>query len=125
MSKNRPILEVGIDVGSTTTKIVALDSETRRVRHSDYQRHYASQAQSVSSALWALSAKFPDARVHLALTGSGAKRLSEALSLPYVQEVVANSIALRSKYEDVGTADRKSTRLNSSHTYQSRMPSSA
>ena len=104
MSKNRPILEVGIDVGSTTTKIVALDSETRRVRHSDYQRHYASQAQSVSSALWALSAKFPDARVHLALTGSGAKRLSEALSLPYVQEVVANSIALRADYEDVGTA---------------------
>ena len=104
MNRKKYTLEVGIDVGSTTTKIVALDQETHRVCYSDYQRHYAAQAKSVSSALWALYTKFPDSQIRLALTGSGAKRLSEALSLPYVQEVVANSIALRASYDDVGTA---------------------
>ena len=104
MSKERNILHVGIDVGSTTTKIAALDVRTRRVVYSDYQRHHADQVKSVSDALWKLYGRFPDAQFHLALTGSGAKRLGDALGVPYVQEVVANSIALRSKYEDVGTA---------------------
>ncbi len=104
MNKDRTILHVGIDVGSTTTKITALDMKTHRVVHSDYQRHHADQVKSVSDALWKLYGRFPDAQFHLALTGSGAKRLGDALGVPYVQEVVANSIALRSKYADVGTA---------------------
>ena len=104
MSKERTILHVGIDVGSTTTKIAALDIKTRRVVYSDYQRHHADQVKSVSDALWKLYGSFPEGQFHLALTGSGAKRLGDALGIPYVQEVVANSIALRSKYEMVGTA---------------------
>ena len=104
MSKERTILHVGIDVGSTTTKIAALDIKTRRVVYSDYQRHHADQVKSVSDALWKLYGSFPEGQFHLALTGSGAKRLGDALGIPYVQEVVANSIALRSKYETVGTA---------------------
>ena len=105
MSKERSILHVGIDVGSTTTKIAALDARTRRVVYSDYQRHHADQVKSVSpTPSGSCTARFPDAQFHLALTGSGAKRLGDALDVPYVQEVVANSIALRSKYEDVGTA---------------------
>ena len=104
MSKERTILQVGIDVGSTTTKIAALDVKSRRVIYSDYQRHHADQIKSVSDALWKLYGRFPDAQFHLALTGSGAKRLGDALGVPYVQEVVANSIALRSKYEDRGQA---------------------
>ena len=111
MSKERSILHVGIDVGSTTTKIAALDARTRRVVYSDYQRHHADQVKSVSDALWKLYGRFPDAQFHLALTGSGAKRLGDALDVPYVQEVVANSIALRSKYEDVGTPCAPSMRM--------------
>ena len=104
MNRENNILQVGIDVGSTTTKIVALDEKTRRVVYSDYQRHHADQVKSVSEALRSLCARQPEAQVHLALTGSGAKRLADALGLPYIQEVVANSIALRSKYDRVGTA---------------------
>ncbi len=104
MSKERIILHVGIDVGSTTTKIAALDTRTGRVVYSDYQRHHADQVKSVSDALWKIYGRYPDAQFHLALTGSGAKRLGDALGVPYVQEVVANSIALRAKYENVGAA---------------------
>ena len=97
-------LYVGVDVGSTTTKVAALDARTKQLIYSDYQRHHAAQARSVYQALEKLSAAFPDARIRLALTGSGAKPLAEALDVPYVQEVVANSIALREEYNDVGTA---------------------
>ena len=104
MNRDRTVLHIGIDIGSTTTKIAALDTRLNRVVHSDYQRHHADQVASVAAALAELAGRFPDAQCHLAMTGSGAKKLADRLSLPYVQEVVANSIALRSKYEDVGTA---------------------
>ena len=45
------ILHVGIDVGSTTTKIAVIDSETKEVLYSDYQRHHAEQLRSVRKAL--------------------------------------------------------------------------
>lgn len=121
------ILHVGIDVGSTTTKIVVIDKEKsiqnfsnrkeesqirknarmqEEILYSNYERHNADQVKSVYLALKKLKDKFKDAavEVHLALTGSGSKILSELLGISYVQEVVANSIALRRQYKEVGTA---------------------
>ena len=97
-------LLVGVDVGSTTTKIAAVEQISGELVYSDYRRHGAAQAQSVSRALRDLADRFPEARVCLALTGSGAKGLADALQVPYVQEVVANSIALRRRYAHVRTA---------------------
>lgn len=98
-----PLL-VGVDVGSTTTKIVAVDRMTGQIVYSDYQRHGAAQLKSVARALKLLVLRFPKVRVKLALTGSGAKSVAEQLGVPYIQEVVANSIALRRKYSHVRTA---------------------
>lgn len=98
-----PLL-VGIDIGSTTTKLAVLDGESRQVLYSDYRRHHADQGKSVETALGLLAEHFPGARFRLAFTGSGAKTLSERLGLSYVQEVVANSIALKELYGRVGTA---------------------
>ena len=104
-NREKHTLQVGIDVGSTTTKVVALDAETRQVLYADYRRHHAAQVKSVSDALWKLYAALPEAgEVHLALTGSGAKLLSEALGVPYIQEVVSNALALRESCGAVGTA---------------------
>ena len=97
-------LLVGVDIGSTTTKVAALDAATRQLLYADYQRHHAAQAVSVIQALEKLGRAFPGAQFRFAFTGSGSKPLAEALALPYVQEVVANSIALRADYADVGTA---------------------
>ena len=97
-------LFVGIDVGSTTTKVAALDADTQALVYADYQRHHAAQVKSVYEALEKLAQHISDAQISLALTGSGSKPLAEALSVPYIQEVVANSIALRADYADVGTA---------------------
>ncbi len=97
-------LHVGIDVGSTTTKIVALMPGKTDILFSDYRRHNAEQAASVRRALAMVREHFPQAEIRAALTGSGAKTLSEWMHISYIQEVVANSIALEQSYEDVGTA---------------------
>ncbi|MCD8012150.1 MAG: acyl-CoA dehydratase activase [Lachnospiraceae bacterium] len=95
---------VGIDVGSTTTKIVVTDSERKQIVYSDYKRHNAAQVHSVCLALDSFMENFPEASLRLALTGSGGGEIARRLGVPYIQEVVANSIALRSYYSDVGTA---------------------
>ena len=99
----KKLLHVGIDIGSTTTKIAAVD-ETGAMAYSDYQRHGAQQVKSVRRLLKQLLSQLPDIRCCLALTGSGAKELADRLHLPYVQEVVANSIAIRRLYHEVRTA---------------------
>ena len=44
-------LLVGIDVGSTTTKLVAADKDSKEILYSSYKRHNSSQVQSVQEAL--------------------------------------------------------------------------
>lgn len=70
LTTNDTQLFVGIDVGSTTTKIVAINPEKHEILLSDYKRHNAAQAQSVQDALAFFEDKFPNARIRLALTGS-------------------------------------------------------
>ncbi len=104
MLKEKKDLFVGIDIGSTTTKIVAMDPQTEEIVLSDYRRHHAMQLQSVRRALELLQDTGAAGRVRVVLTGSGAKNLAENLGLVYIQEVVANSIALQHLYDHVGTA---------------------
>lgn len=100
--KKRQTLFVGVDVGSTTTKVAVTDD--REIIYSDYRRHNANQVQSVCNVLERVAERFPDAWVRVAMTGSGAKPIAETLEIPFIQEVVANSIALRQDYPDVRTA---------------------
>ncbi|MCD7750281.1 MAG: acyl-CoA dehydratase activase [Lachnospiraceae bacterium] len=95
---------MGVDVGSTTTKVVVLDAESHDILYANYQRHHARQARSVYQELRRLALQSADTEVRLVLTGSGAKPLAEALGVSYIQEVVANAVALRDRFQDVGTA---------------------
>ena len=99
----RDFLRVGIDVGSTTTKIVVLDDENR-ILLSNYQRHHANQALSVYQTLDYFEKELEGKQLKVALTGSGAKTLSERLELSYVQEVVANAVGIKQDYPQVRTA---------------------
>lgn len=91
-------LLVGIDVGSTTTKVVALDAKCNTVLYSDYARHGARQVQSVIDAFDRFAQHFPGASFRMAICGSGAKTIAEALDVPFVQEVVANATAVCQLY---------------------------
>ncbi len=94
----------GIDIGSTTTKIVVIDPDTKEIVYSEYRRHNAAQVQSVRQALSRFADRCPGVLLRIALTGSGAQPVAAFLGLPFVQEVVANAIALKDHYDDVRTA---------------------
>lgn len=97
-------LAVGIDIGSTTTKIVVLDPEKGDILYSDYKRHHADQVKSVMQAVEALEREFPGQAFRFCLTGSGAKPIAEQLGVPFVQEVAANAAALKRTCQRVGSA---------------------
>ena len=81
-------LHIGVDVGSTTVKIVVLDSNLR-VIFQDYQRHYSDTKNTICTVLENLINKYPDYNYTIALTGSGAMSAACFLDLPFIQEVVS------------------------------------
>ncbi|MGI6591099.1 MAG: acyl-CoA dehydratase activase [Eggerthellaceae bacterium] len=97
-------LLVGIDVGSTTVKAVALDPITGSIRYSAYLRHHARQAGTARALIADLRSQFPDTVLHGACCGSGGEAIAAALHIPFVQEVVANAIAVRAYYPQTRTA---------------------
>ena len=94
--------KIGIDVGSTTTKI-ALTKEGELIFHK-YIRHFARQRESILSLLDEITSKVLDDDVMICMTGSGARTIAEKTGMPFTQEVVANSLALKDSYNKVGTA---------------------
>ena len=97
-------VNVGIDVGSTTVKVLAVDAETHEVLFGEYVRHHARQAETVQEVLGRLVREVPGAKMRAAVCGSGAMGLADAFGLPFVQEVAANAIAVRTRYPSVRTA---------------------
>ena len=98
------VLHVGLDIGSTTTKVFVLDPTANETRYWRYQRHNARQTLSAIEALREVGKRFPGARLRVAVTGSGARDIARALGAAYIQEVVANSIAVRELYPQVRCA---------------------
>ena len=105
VQNNQPSqLLVGIDVGSTTAKIAVMDAASHEMLMRRYVRHHAQQANCLKSLLAELDQQFGGIPMRAALCGSGGAALAEALDLPYVQEVVANSLAVGANYPTARTA---------------------
>lgn len=97
-------LVLGVDVGSTTVKAVAVDPATRRILWSDYQRHETRQAEKVLELLVAVGAQFDTLRpqdIRVFITGSGSGPLKEPLGARFVQEVNAVTMAVDRLHPDV------------------------
>ncbi len=84
----------GIDVGSTTVKLVLLDEQNHMV-YGDYRRHGARVQPSLAELLRDAKAATGDATLTVRITGSGSINLGKALNIPFVQEVVSVATALR------------------------------
>ena len=91
-------IDVGLDIGSTTTKVLVREPNTGEVLYWRYKRHGARQAASAAEALEEVRDRFGDATVRVAVTGSGARDIATALGAVYIQEVVANSLAIQELY---------------------------
>lgn len=97
-------LRLGIDVGSTTVKVVVMEPRTNQVLFERYERHHAEQVKTVLRLLKEITERFPDRRFRAAVCGSGGKPIAEQIGVYYIQEVVANAAVVRALYPQVRTA---------------------
>ena len=99
-------LVLGVDVGSTTVKAVAVDPRTRKILWCDYQRHETRQAEKVLELLVAIGDAFQEVpldRIRVFITGSGAGPLRGPLGAKFVQEVNAVTMAVDALHPDAGS----------------------
>ena len=82
------ILHVGLDVGSTTVKIVVMN-ENKEIIYKDYRRHFSDTKNTVCDVLNELNEKYTNSKFTLALTGSGAMSAAKFLGVNFIQEVVS------------------------------------
>ena len=78
----------GIDVGSTTVKLVVLDEHDEMV-FGEYRRHHAHTQKTLKELIDLARQRLGAVSPSFHITGSGALSLSKALGIPFVQEVVA------------------------------------
>ena len=87
------LLRVGLDVGSTTVKVV-VPGEDGEMLYASYRRHRSRIRETLADMLEELRAAFPEAEeVMPAVSGSAGIGIAEACNLPFVQEVYAEKIA--------------------------------
>lgn len=97
-------LRLGVDIGSTTVKVVVTDQKGENLLYSAYRRHNARQIETAAQLLQEVTDQFPDISFQAAVCGSGGKPAAQAMGVPYIQEVVANAAAVCKKYPRVRTA---------------------
>ena len=111
------LVRVGVDVGSTTVKAVVLDQEGTQL-FADYRRHNADVRRELLRLLEDVSTDLPGVDAQLAVTGSGGLSVAEAMNVPFVQEVIAETEATRRFHPDtdviieLGGEDAKLTYLH-------------
>lgn len=87
------MFHIGLDVGSTTVKIVILDDNGKTV-HKKYQRHYSDIKKTLAEVLLEGIGKIKDEKATAAVTGSGGINAAKWLGIPFVQEVTAGAVAI-------------------------------
>jgi predicted CoA-substrate-specific enzyme activase len=81
-------LHLGIDIGSTTIKIVLLDNKDKMIYHK-YSRHHSDLFTTLKKIFDELYSDFGNLYITVTLTGSGALSFSEKMNFPFIQEVYA------------------------------------
>ena len=89
----KKILHVGLDVGSTTVKIVVLNKQ-EEIIYSKYQRHFSDIKSTIADLLYEAYNNFKESNITIVVTGSGGLALSKWLEIPFIQEVVASTFAI-------------------------------
>ena len=112
MTQQGNALYIGLDVGSTTAKIVVVNEKEQTV-YSKYERHNARVSELVSRYFKEIYELTGNAPTHICITGSVGMATAEQLQAEFVQEVVAASIYARHAHPeakaliDIGGEDAK------------------
>ncbi len=93
------ILRVGIDIGSTTVKVVVLDDDNKLLFRS-YERHYSKARERACETLRSIADMLHSKDVRLVVTGSAGLGVAKAAGLDFVQEVYATAAAVNAYIPD-------------------------
>lgn len=94
--------KMGVDVGSTTIKIVIIDSDSQIV-YKAYKRHQANIQQTFVEEFNNVIDQFPDIQFNINITGSAGMGIGERIGINFVQEVVAAVEVVNKIYPDTHT----------------------
>lgn len=92
----------GLDVGSTTAKLVLVD-EAGKIRFSAYKRHHADVLGTAAALFSEVREKMGEGQLLLTITGSAGMGIAERFLLPFEQEVVSATNLIRSVYPQIKT----------------------
>ncbi len=106
------MFNTGIDIGSTTIKVVITDKQ-KNIVFSEYVRHNTDVSLNMHRTLVNVLEKFGDVVVTPVITGSVGMGVAEKLNMPFVQEVIASGEVIdrfypeRQLFIDIGGEDAK------------------
>ena len=112
----KPVIHVGIDVGSTTVKVAAL-SPYVKLLFGKYERHLSDIRKATVSLLKELRREFSGYRITASISGSGGMGLAKLMDLPFCQEILAETKAVETFHPEtdviieLGGEDEKITYL--------------
>ena len=92
-------LRGGIDIGSTTVKVVVLD-ENNALLFRSYERHFSKTRERTVETLYAIRDMLTGQTVHMVITGSAGLGVSKASGIDFVQEVYATAAAVQEYHPD-------------------------
>lgn len=81
-------LRAGIDVGSTTVKLVILNEQNDSL-FAKYERHFSDVKAATERVLREAEEVIGSQGMTMSITGSGGMGLADVLGIPFVQEVIA------------------------------------
>ena len=97
---------LGMDVGSTTVKMVVVDTKNDEILWQDYQRHETKQPEKCLEFLKRIHADLPavnSENTRAFITGSGGKNVGRHIGAKFVQEVNAVCLAVEKLYPQAGS----------------------
>ncbi|MBR7168705.1 MAG: 2-hydroxyglutaryl-CoA dehydratase, partial [Bacteroidales bacterium] len=97
-----PTYNIGIDIGSTTLKLVVIDDHCDIV-FSDYRRHNTDIPEALKAAYQKMYDSVGNCNMRVKFTGSVGMGYAERFGAPFVQEVVASAKLIETKYSHVRT----------------------
>ena len=93
-------MNIGLDVGSTTLKCVAVD-DSGEIVYKNYLRHFSQIASKSAEMLSDIISRRPEfAGACIAVSGSAGMGFAQQLELPFVQEVYASRTAVKKLLPD-------------------------
>jgi predicted CoA-substrate-specific enzyme activase len=103
VSIHNEIYKVGIDIGSTTVKIVVLNRENKLV-YSQYERHYSDIKAKLREIIKNTCKFFWNAYGTFMITGSAGIGISKMLGISFTQEVIASMKAVKAFHPNTDVA---------------------